>query len=237
MLKMKIIPAIDLIDGKCVRLFKGDYETQKIYNENPVVQAKAFEDKGIEFLHLVDLSGATVGEPKHLGVLEKICISTNLKVDFGGGIRTEQDIIDCLNCGANQVNIGTILIRKPESAKLWIEKIGSQKLIASVDVLDGLVKVSGWQEESGLDIYSVIKRLIDDGFTNFTVTDIDRDGTLGEPAFELYKNLLMPFPNIKLNTSGGVSSQEQLKKLEDIGCYGAIVGKAIYEGLIKIERG
>jgi phosphoribosylformimino-5-aminoimidazole carboxamide ribotide isomerase len=231
---MKLIPAIDLIDGKCVRLFKGDYSTSKVYNDNPVEQAKAFQDAGIEFLHVVDLSGAKVGEPKHLEVLEKICKSTNLKVDFGGGIRTEQNLNDILNCGANQVNIGTILIRKPEMAPQWIKKFGTEKLIASVDVMNRQVKVAGWQEESGLQIDYVIQKLISDGFTYFTVTDIDRDGTLGEPAFDLYRELLTLFPTIKLNASGGVSSQNQLDVLKDIGCDGAIVGKAIYEGRIRL---
>lgn len=231
---MKLIPAIDLIDGKCVRLFKGDYSTSKIYNVNPVEQALAFEDAGIEFLHVVDLSGAKVGEPKHLEVLEKICNTTKLKVDFGGGIRTEQNLRDALNSGANQVNLGTTLIRKPEMASQWVKKFGAEKLIASVDVMDRKVKVAGWQEESGLQIDYVIQKLIGDGFNYFTVTDIDRDGTLGEPAFELYQDLLSLFPAIKLNASGGVSSQNQLYKLNDIGCDGAIVGKAIYEGRIRL---
>lgn len=231
---MKLIPAIDLIDGKCVRLFKGDYSTSKVYNDNPVEQAKAFEDAGIEFLHVVDLSGAKVGEPKHLEVLEKICKSTNLKVDFGGGIRTEHNLEDVFNSGAIQVNLGTMLIQKPELASQWIKRFGTEKLIASVDVMHRQVKVAGWQKDSGLPIDSVIQKLIGDGFTYFTVTDIDRDGTLGEPAFDLYKELLTLFPTIKLNASGGVSSQNQLNVLKNIGCDGAIVGKAIYEGKIRL---
>ena len=229
---MKLIPAIDLLDGKCVRLFKGDYSTQTIYNENPLDQAKAFEDAGIEYLHLVDLSGARAGHPIHLKVLEQICNRTNLKVDFGGGIRNQRSLEDSLNCGAKQVNIGTTLIREPEQAKPWIKKYGTEKLIASVDVMNRKVKVSGWQEESGLDIDQTIQGLLDDGFTYFTVTDINRDGTLSEPAFELYMDLLSKFPKIKLNASGGVSESSHLPKLKAIGCHGAIVGKAIYEGRI-----
>ncbi len=231
---MKLIPAIDLLDGKCVRLYKGDFAKSKIYNENPVEQAKAFENAGIEYLHLVDLSGAKAGEPRHLNVLESICKSTKLQVDFGGGLRSDQNIIDCFNSGANQVNIGTILIRKPELASEWIKKFGTEKLIASVDVMNNKVKIAGWQEESGLEIFKVINNLVQDGFTYFTVTDINRDGTLGEPAFELYKDVLSQFPSIKLNASGGVSSQDQLKLLNEIGCNGAIVGKAIYEGRIRL---
>jgi phosphoribosylformimino-5-aminoimidazole carboxamide ribotide isomerase len=231
---MKLIPAIDLLDGKCVRLFKGDYATKKIYNENPLDQAKAFEDKGIKYLHIVDLSGAKVGHPMHLKVLEQVARNTKLKIDFGGGIRNQRSLEDSLNCGAAQVNLGTILIREPKFAPQWIEKFGAEKLIASVDVMNRKVKISGWQDDSGLELDSVIQKLIGDGFTFFTVTDIDRDGTLGEPAFELYKDLLDKFPRIKLNASGGVSEQSQLAKLEAIGCQGTIVGKAIYEGRIKL---
>lgn len=233
---MKLIPAIDLLDGKCVRLFKGDYSTQTIYNENPTEQAKAFENAGIEYLHLVDLSGARAGHPIHLKVLEEICKQTKLKVDFGGGIRNQRSLDDSLNCGAKQVNIGTTLIREPELAELWIKKYGTEKLIASVDVMNRKVKISGWQEDSSLEIYQVIQRLIADGFTYFTVTDINRDGTLGEPAFNLYKDLLEKLPEIKLNASGGVSDLSHLEKLNNIGCHGAIVGKAIYEGRIRLNE-
>lgn len=229
---MKLIPAIDLIDGKCVRLFKGDYSIKTIYNENPVEQAKAFADAGIEKLHLVDLSGAKAGHPMHLKVLEEICRATSLKVDFGGGIRNQRSLEDSLGCGATQVNLGTILIQQPDIAPLWIQQFGAEKLIASVDVLNRKVKVSGWQEESGIEIDTAIQKLIEDGFIYFTITDIDRDGTLGEPAFDLYREIIATFPNIKLNASGGVSAQEQLTTLASIGCDGAIVGKAIYEGRI-----
>ena len=229
---MKLIPAIDLIDGKCVRLFKGNYDTTKVYHNNPVDQAKAFEDKGIEHLHLVDLSGAKVGYPMHLKVLEQITHSTNLKVDFGGGIRNQRSLEDSLSCGAKQVNLGTILIHQPDFAPLCIQRFGAQRLIASVDVMNRKVKISGWQEESGIELDTAIKKLMNDGFENFTITDIDRDGTLGEPAFDLYREIIATFPNIKLNASGGVSVKEQLSILESIGCDGAIVGKAIYEGRI-----
>jgi phosphoribosylformimino-5-aminoimidazole carboxamide ribotide isomerase len=233
---MKIIPAIDIIDGKCVRLYKGNYKTVKVYNNNPVDQAKAFEDAGLEFLHVVDLSGAKAGKPIHLKVLEKICKSTRLKVDYGGGIRIDQDITNCLNLGANQVNLGTILIKEPDIAKILIAKLGSEKLIASADVMNRMVKIAGWQKETGSGILEVVSNLADIGFNYFTVTDIDRDGTLGEPNFKLYNELLLKFPNIKLNASGGVSSNEHLKLLKEIGCDGAIVGKAIYEGVIELLR-
>ncbi|MEE4178349.1 MAG: 1-(5-phosphoribosyl)-5-[(5-phosphoribosylamino)methylideneamino]imidazole-4-carboxamide isomerase [Bacteroides sp.] len=234
-MSIKLIPAIDLIDGQCVRLTKGDFANKKVYNSDPLKQARIFEEAGIEHLHLVDLSGAQAGKPMHSGVLEKICQGTNLKVDFGGGIRSEQHIREILDRGAKQVNLGTLLIKKMEQAPEWIARYGAESLIASVDVLENKVKISGWQEDSGLEIFSVIEKLLKSGFQYFTVTDIDRDGTLGEPSYQLYKELLDRFPGIKLNASGGVSEQEQLIKLDLIGCCGAIVGKAIYEGNIKFS--
>lgn len=232
---IKLIPAIDVIDGQCVRLTKGDYASKKVYNSDPLQQARIFEDAGIKHLHLVDLSGAKAGQPIHLDVLEKICLSTNLQVDFGGGIRSEQHIREILDRGAKQVNLGTLLIKNIGQAPEWIARYGAESLIASVDVLDKKVKIAGWQEDSGLEIFSVIKKLLKSGFQYFTVTDIDRDGTLGEPSYQLYKELLERFAGIKLNASGGVSQQDQLLKLDLIGCYGAIVGKAIYEGRIKLS--
>ena len=231
---MKLIPAIDLIGGQCVRLTKGDYASKKVYNSDPLYQAKIFEDAGIEHLHFVDLSGAKAGKPVHLDVLEKINRGTKLKVDFGGGIRTAGDITEVLNRGARQVNLGTMLIKKMNLAPEWISRFGAERLIASVDVLDHKVKISGWQKDSGLELFPVVEKIIEAGFIYFTVTDIDRDGTLGEPAYQLYKDLLSRFPGIRLNASGGVSAQDQLPKLDQIGCHGAIVGKAIYEGRIEL---
>lgn len=234
-MKMKLIPAIDLIDGQCVRLTKGVYASKKVYNSDPLEQARIFEEAGIEHLHLVDLSGAKAGKPMHLDVLERICSGTKLKVDFGGGIRTEENIFEVLNRGAKQVNLGTMLIKNINKATGWISRFGAESLIASVDVLNLKVRISGWQQDSGLELFPVVEKLIEAGFIYFTVTDIDRDGTLGEPAYQLYKDLLSRFPGIRLNASGGVSAQEQLPKLDHIGCYGAIVGKAIYEGKIMLR--
>jgi len=233
-MKMKLIPAIDLIDGQCVRLTKGDYASKKVYNSDPLAQARIFEEAGIEHLHLVDLSGAKAGKPVHLDVLEKISRETKLKVDFGGGIRTAEGITEVLNRGARQVNLGTMLIKNMNLASEWISRFGAESLIASVDVLDHKVKISGWQKDSGLELFPVVEKLIEAGFIYLTVTDIDRDGTLGEPAYQLYKDMLSRFPGIRLNASGGVSAQEQLPKLDQIGCHGAIVGKAIYEGRIEL---
>ncbi|MBW6499063.1 MAG: 1-(5-phosphoribosyl)-5-[(5-phosphoribosylamino)methylideneamino]imidazole-4-carboxamide isomerase [Bacteroidales bacterium] len=231
---MKLIPAIDLIDGQCVRLTKGDYASKKVYNSDPLAQARIFEEAGIEHLHLVDLSGAKAGQPMHLDVLEQICSKTSLKVDYGGGIRSVENISEVLARGAKQVNLGTMLIRNMDKATEWINTFGVESLIASVDVLEKKVRVSGWQQDAGFELYSVIERLLESGFIHFTVTDIDRDGTLGEPAYQLYTELLNRFPGIKLNASGGVSEQEQLIRLDQIGCHGAIIGKAIYEGRIEL---
>ncbi len=232
---MKLIPAIDLIDGQCVRLTKGDYGTKNVYNSDPLAQARIFEEAGFEHLHLVDLSGAKAGQPMHLDVLEQIGSKTSLKVDYGGGIRSVENISEVLARGAKQVNLGTMLIRNMDKATEWINTFGVESLIASVDVLEKKVRVSGWQQDAGFELYSVIERLLESGFIHFTVTDIDRDGTLGEPAYQLYTELLNRFPGIKLNASGGVSEQEQLIRLDQIGCHGAIVGKAIYEGRILLN--
>lgn len=233
---MNILPAIDLIDGKCVRLYKGDYATQKIYNENPLDQAKAFEDAGVKYLHLVDLSGAKIGQPVHLKVLERISSRTTLLVDYGGGIRKEHDIADVLSSGAVQVNLGTILIRNPQMPGPWAERFGADRLIAALDVMGEEIKVHGWQEGSGNHLQTTMEQLIAVGFSYFTITDIDRDGTLGEPAFDLYAKLLKQFPAIKLRASGGVTTEEQIVRLREQGCEGAIVGKAIYEGLLDVRR-
>jgi len=233
---MNIVPAIDLIDGKCVRLFKGDYATKKIYNEDPLDQAKAFEDAGVKYLHLVDLSGAKEGKPFHLKTLESIATKTYLTVDYGGGIRQQADIDSVLNSGAAQVNLGTILVRMPEMPAQWVDRYGAEKLIAALDVIGEEVRVHGWQEGSGVNLKAFIDTLLSVGFAFFTITDIDRDGTLGEPAFSLYSELIKRFHTIRLCASGGITTEEQLIKLRKMGCQGAIVGKAIYEGLLDIKR-
>ena len=232
-MSIKLIPAIDLIDGQCVRLTKGDYSSKKIYNSDPLQQARVFEAAGIEHLHLVDLSGAKAGKPVHLDVLEQISRNTSLKVDFGGGIRNRDHIVEIIDRGASQVNLGTMLIRDLDQATGLISHFGAEKLIASVDVVGTRVKISGWQQDSGVELFPTVERLLEAGFIFFTVTDIERDGTLDEPSFQLYKNLLSAFPQIRLIASGGVSAEDQITELEQIGCYGSIVGKAIYEGRIK----
>jgi len=226
---MLIIPAIDIIDGKCVRLQKGDYSIISCYENSPLEQAKYFEEMGYKNLHLVDLDGARLGKPMNLKVLNDISLNTNLLVDYGGGLRTYEDTIAAFNAGASQVNLGTILISNPDFASEVVLRFGSKKLIASVDCNNNEVKTHGWQSGSGLDIIQVIKSLLNSGFRNFTVTEISKDGMLEGPAFELYKTLKETFPTINLRASGGVSSQDDIDKLQTLNLEGVVVGKMFYE--------
>ncbi|MBN1988603.1 MAG: 1-(5-phosphoribosyl)-5-[(5-phosphoribosylamino)methylideneamino] imidazole-4-carboxamide isomerase [Bacteroidales bacterium] len=229
---MITIPAIDLIDGKCVRLTKGDYATTKTYNANPLEQAKIFEGKGYTNLHLVDLTGAKQGKPVHLNVLEQIASKTSLKVDFGGGIRTVDSATAAINQGASQVNIGTALIDNMDMVTQLLELLGASKIVAAIDVEKEQVKIAGWLKNTGVSIYQTVSSLSNKGLIYFTITDIERDGMLTQPSLGLYGTILAQFPSIKLRASGGVASAEHLKQLEELGCEGAIVGKALYEGYL-----
>ena len=232
---MRIIPAIDIIDGKCVRLTQGDYDQKKIYDENPVRVASDFEKKGIEYLHLVDLDGAKANEPKNLVVLNAITVETSLKVDFGGGIKNKNSLFQALSAGAEQVNIGSLAVRNSALVKFWINQYGRDKIIISADVKDGKIAVSGWKENSDRDLMEFIDEYVDSGAKYFVCTDISKDGMLSGSSVALYKNILENFPRIKLIASGGVTSLDELYVLRDMGCDGAIIGKAIYEGHISIE--
>ena len=229
---MITIPAIDLIDGKCVRLTKGDYATTKTYNANPLEQAKIFEGKGYTNLHLVDLTGAKQGKPVHLNVLEQISTKTSLKVDFGGGIRTVDSATAAINQGASQVNIGTALIDNMDMVTQLLALLGASKIVAAIDVEKEQVKIAGWLKNTGVSIYKVVSSLSNKGLIYFAITDIERDGMLTQPSLGLYGTILAQFPSIKLRASGGVASKEHLKQLEELGCEGAIVGKALYEGYL-----
>ncbi|SDS36380.1 1-(5-phosphoribosyl)-5-[(5-phosphoribosylamino)methylideneamino] imidazole-4-carboxamide isomerase [Formosa sp. Hel1_31_208] len=232
---MRIIPAIDIIDGKCVRLTKGDYGTKKIYNENPVEVAKAFEGAGIQHLHLVDLDGAKAKHIVNYKVLEQITSKTNLKIDFGGGLKTNEDLHIAFNSGARQVTGGSIAVKDPEAFKGWIAKYGSAKIILGADCNNEKIAVSGWQEESDLDVLPFIKSYQENGIKYVICTDISKDGMLEGPSFDLYKRILSASKDIKLIASGGVTSIKDLNTLEDLGCEGAIIGKAIYEGHIRLS--
>ena len=232
---MRIIPAIDIIDGKCVRLTQGDYNQKKIYNENPLEVAKEFENAGLKFLHLVDLDGAKAGKVVNWKVVESICKETNLDVDFGGGIKTEQQLKQLFDCGVKQVNLGSIAVKDPKIVTEWIKKFTSEKIILSADVKNEMIAISGWQESAAIPITTFLNDYVKNGIEYVTCTDISVDGMLTGPSIDLYKKILINFPQLNLIASGGVSSLDDLQELKQIGVGGVIVGKAIYEGRIKLE--
>lgn len=233
---MRIIPAIDIIDGKCVRLTKGDYSTQKTYNENPIEVAKQFEASGIEFLHLVDLDGAKSNQIINYRVLEEIASKTSLKIDFGGGIKSDKDIEIAFNSGASQVTGGSIAVKNPELFKEWLLNYGANKIILGADVNNKKIAISGWQEDSGVDLLPFISGYVDLGLSTVICTDIAKDGMLEGSSVELYEEILSSFNKLKLIASGGVTSIRELEILSEKGLDGAIIGKAIYEGKIKLKE-
>jgi phosphoribosylformimino-5-aminoimidazole carboxamide ribotide isomerase len=233
---MRIIPAIDIIDGKCVRLSKGDYSTKIIYNENPLEVAKSFENHGIEYLHLVDLDGAKSSEIVNYKIIEQIASKTNLKIDFGGGLKSDIDVRIAFESGSTQITGGSIAIKNSELFEEWISYYGSEKIILGADALNEKVAVSGWLENSNVDLIPFIKGYQNKGIQYVICTDISKDGMLEGPSFELYSRILTEIPNIKLIASGGISTFEELPKLAEMGCEGTIIGKAIYEGRITLKQ-
>ena len=232
---MKIIPAIDIIDGKCVRLTQGDYAQKKVYNENPLEVAKEFEDAGITNLHLVDLDGAKASQIINYKVLEKIATHTDLKIDFGGGLKADEDIRIAFESGANQITGGTVAVKKPELFLSWVEKYGSEKIILGADVKNEKIATNGWQEESEIELLDFLKKYTEAGIEYVICTDISKDGLLQGSAIDLYKKIKDHFPNIKLIASGGVVSIDEVEELATLDLYGAIIGKAIYEGNISLN--
>lgn len=232
---MRIIPAIDIIDGKCVRLTKGDYNTKKIYNENPVEFAKEFEANGIEYLHVVDLDGAKSQQIVNYKTLEAIATKTNLQVDFGGGLKSDKDLEIAFECGANQVTGGSIAAKDPELFLQWLLTYGSDRIILGADCINRKIATNGWLENSDTDVLDFIKGYETNGIKNVICTDIAKDGMLTGSSNELYEEIIT---NSKVNliASGGVSCLNDLKKLKIIGCEGAIVGKAIYENKISLKE-
>lgn len=233
---MRIIPAIDIIDGKCVRLSKGDYDTKKIYNENPLEVAKEFQDYGIEYLHLVDLDGAKSSRIINHKVLEQITSKTNLKVDFGGGLKSNEDLKIAFESGANQITGGSIAVKNPDIFQKWINQYGANKIILGADANNEKIAISGWLEESTEEVIPFIKNYQSKGIDYVICTDISKDGMLQGPSFELYEKILLQCNNIKLIASGGISTFDELPKLAEIGCEGVIIGKAIYEGRIGLKE-
>jgi phosphoribosylformimino-5-aminoimidazole carboxamide ribotide isomerase len=233
---MRIIPAIDIIDGKCVRLSKGDYATKKIYNENPLEVAKEFEAHGIQYLHLVDLDGAKSSKIVNHKILEQIASQTNLKIDFGGGLKSDADLKIAFESGANQITGGSIAVKNPIVFQEWISKYGADKIILGADANNEKVAVSGWLEESKEELIPFIENYQKNGIQYVICTDIAKDGMLEGPSFELYKKILFQIPNIKLIASGGISTFDELPKLAELGCEGTIIGKAIYENRISLKQ-
>lgn len=232
---IKIIPAIDIIDGKCVRLTQGDYTQKKVYNENPLEVAKEFEANGIRYLHLVDLDGAKSNGIVNWKVLKAISTNTKLKIDFGGGIKSEKDLEIAFENGASQLNIGSTAIKDKELFLSWLQKYGSDKIILSADVKNEEIAVSGWQENSGINIFDFLKDYIAKGINHVVCTDVSKDGTLQGTAVVLYKKIISQFPNIKLVASGGISVIDDIDELSKIPVYGVIIGKAIYENKIQLK--
>ena len=233
---MRIIPAIDIIEGKCVRLTKGDYATQKIYNEDPLEVAKAFENSGFTSLHLVDLDGAKAKSIVNFRVLEKLATHTGLKIDFGGGLKSDADLKIAFECGAQQITGGSVAVKNPEIFKRWLVEYGSEKIILGADVKRDRIAVSGWMETSEESVVPFVKKYQEAGVDYVVCTDISKDGMLQGPAFALYESLLSACPKIKLIASGGVSDTSELPLLADLGCNGVIIGKAIYEKKISLKR-
>lgn len=234
--KIEIIPAIDIIDCKCVRLTQGDYSKKIIYNDNPLEVAKQFEAIGITRLHLVDLDGAKKGEVVNLKILESIASQTKLIIDFGGGIKTDTSIQNIFDAGASLATIGSLAVKQPEVLFSWVKKYGADKIMLGADVNNEKIAVGGWLETTDIDIYDFIKINLLKGIKNIFCTDISKDGLLQGPSIELYKNIMKQTPELKLIASGGVSGMNDILELENIGCGGVIVGKAIYEGRITMEE-
>ena len=233
---MRIIPAIDIIDGKCVRLSKGDYDTKKIYNENPLEVAKEFEAHGIKHLHLVDLDGAKSKHIVNHKVLEQIASQTGLQIDFGGGLKTDDDLRIAFESGAKQITGGSIAVKDSDTFVGWIEKHGADKIILGADAMDEKVAVSGWQEESKELLIPFIQGYQEKGIKYVICTDISKDGMLEGPSFELYSRILSQTNELKLIASGGISTFDELPKLAEMGCEGTIIGKAIYENRISLKQ-
>jgi len=233
---MRIIPALDIIDGKCVRLVNGDYQKMTVYSNDPLEMAKRFEAHGMQHLHLVDLDGAKSNRIINYKILEKIAVKTNLTIDFGGGIKSDDDLRIAFNSGASQITGGSIAVNDPQRFSGWIRDYGSSKIILGADVKDTTVAISGWLEDSDQKIIPFLQEYVQKGIEYVICTDINRDGTLEGPSIDLYSELLQTFPEIKLIASGGISDVKALLELDELGCDAAIIGKAIYENRISLKE-
>ncbi len=233
---MFIIPAIDLIEGKCVRLTQGDYGKKTVYHDDPLDMALAFEDAGLTRLHLVDLDGAKAQRIINYRVLERIAAKTQLHIDFGGGLKSDDDLRIAFECGAKQVTGGTIAVKAPELFLEWLRRYGSEAIILGADFRDGHIAVSGWQENSTRELLPFLKDYLNKGVRYAISTDVSKDGLLQGSARATYEEIRSELPELQLIASGGVTGMEELEQLRAIGCYGAIVGKALYEGRIALKE-
>lgn len=233
---MRIIPAIDIIDGQCVRLSQGDYSRKKTYSNNPLEVAKSFEDAGLEYLHVVDLDGARAKKVVNFKTLEKITSNTKLKVDFGGGLKTTDDVERVFDLGVHQITAGSIAAKDPLLVNAWAKEFGREKIILGADFRENKIAVNGWEESTELKLADFIGRYYRQGFRYVVATDISKDGMLAGPSLDQYQKLIKTFPELKLIASGGVQNAADLKKLKSIGCEGVIIGKALYEGRIKLSE-
>ena len=233
---MYIIPAIDIIDGKCVRLTQGDYAQKKIYNEHPLEVAKSFEGVGITKLHVVDLDGAKAKRIINYKVLEAIASKTDLQIDFGGGLKSDEDVHIAFESGARQVTIGTIAVKDPALFLKWLTNYGSEKIILGADFKDREIMVSGWQEGGEIELFEFLKGYVEKSVKYVICTDISKDGLLKGAAIDTYTEITASFAELSLIASGGVTSWDEIEHLKEIGCYGAIIGKAIYEGKITLKQ-
>jgi len=231
---IEVIPAIDIIDGKCVRLSQGDFETKKVYSESPLETAKQFESAGITRLHMVDLDGARQGRLINLASLSQVASNTNLKLDFGGGIKTKGDVLSVLNAGAGMINIGSIAVKQPTLVSAWIDEFGSDKILLGADVRDEKIVMHGWQVSTDIGIVEFIEDFVSRGIKQIFCTDVAKDGLLEGTSIDLYQKILSKLPGLHLIASGGVRSIKDLEALEAIGCAGVIIGKALYEGRIQL---
>ena len=233
---IELIPAIDIIEGQCVRLTKGDYDQKTVYRDSPAEVAKEFEEIGFKRLHVVDLDGAKSKHIVNSEVLRRITTDTQLVVDFGGGIKTDEDIEKAFTAGASMVTIGSIAVTNPDLFMGWLEKYGAERIILGADVRHGKVSINGWKEDSSEDLLPFLKKYIDAGVKNVLCTEISKDGTLTGPAIELYQSMMAAYPELHLIASGGVSSIDDIKALEAAGIPAVVFGKAIYEGKINLNE-
>lgn len=232
---IEIIPAMDLIGGRCVRLTQGDFSRETVYSDDPLTTAQRFEAAGLRRLHIVDLDGARSGSPANLHVLKHVAAGTNLTIDFGGGLKTEADVAAVFDAGASIANIGSLAVREPETFLHWVKKFGSERILLGADCRNGKVKIDGWMTETKTEVLAFLRHYAERGLTSAFVTDIASDGAMTGPSFRLYRQITAAVREIRLIASGGVRDIDDIDKLDAIGCHGVIIGRALYEQSIKLE--